>query len=380
MARNNLSAVLEAVHRSRGASRSTLATELDLNRSTISALVGELVQLGLVRESDAPPTNKVGRPSPWVEPALGPVVIAVNPELDAVTIGVVGLGARVDHRLRVEVDHPITPEETVAIVVEALADLAVELVDRRVIAIAVAVPGLVRAADGIVRWAPHLDWVDAPIAQLLHEATGIPAIVGNDATLGALAEHIFGAGRSVSDLVYLNGGASGIGGGVIAGGRTLAGVGGYAGEFGQNRPGMGEPRDRVSRDGTLEDEVSRSRLLAAVGLERADEAVLAQELLTSNSPIVHSELARQRRVLSVALSNAINVFNPSLVVLGGFLSTLRAADPADLDALVAGATIAASWDDTEIVNAALGENILMIGAAELAFSALIRDPGAAAGR
>jgi predicted NBD/HSP70 family sugar kinase len=67
---------------------------------------------------------------------------------------------------------------------------------------------------------------------MLTDATGYPVVAANDASLGALAESTFGSGRDVTDLIYLNGGASGIGGGVIAGGVSLAGIAGYAGEFG----------------------------------------------------------------------------------------------------------------------------------------------------
>ncbi|MFX7731917.1 ROK family protein, partial [Acinetobacter baumannii] len=84
--------------------------------------------------------------------------------------------------------------------------------------------------DGLVRTAPHLEWTDAAIGDLITRATGLPARVGNDAALGALAESLFGAARGAHDVVYLTGGASGIGGAVIVGGVPLGGAGGYAGE------------------------------------------------------------------------------------------------------------------------------------------------------
>ncbi len=224
-----------------------------------------------------------------------------------------------------------------------------------------------------MRWAPHLDWTDAPLAELVESATGIRAVVGNDASLGALAEHLFGAGRDVLDLVYINGGASGIGGGVIVGGQPLGGVGGYAGEFGQNRPGGGS-LDRVTADGTLEMEVSRSRLLDVLGLARADQLELHSALLASPSAAVLDELGRQRRILSVAISNAINVLNPSQVVLGGFLADLRAIDAQGFDALVSETTVPAAWSDVSILSAELGADLLLIGAAELVFAPLLANP------
>jgi predicted NBD/HSP70 family sugar kinase len=371
--RGNLSAVLGLVHRTGGASRSQITQLTGLNRSTVAALVGELVELQLVVENNPEATNRVGRPSPVVTPHPRIVAIAVNPEVDAITVGIVGLGARVVRRVRREVDHPVTAEETVELVAEVLAELAGELAHRRVVGIGLAVPGLVRSND-VVRWAPHLNWTDSAIVPLVEAATARPARAGNDASLGGWAEHLFGVGQGIDDLIYLNGGASGIGGGVISGGRALGGHSGFAGEFGQNRPGFTDAADRRTPHGTLEDEVSRARLLAELGLAGGDEATLEAALLGSDSPAVRDELARQRRVLAVALSNAINVLNPELVVLGGFLASVHASDPDGLERDVAALAVPAAWEGTRIRPAALGEDRLMIGAAELAFSALLADP------
>jgi len=372
--RNNLSMVLDLVNRSRSLSRSELTRETGLNRSTVSALVGELVERGLIIESSPDVTSTVGRPSPIVSPHPDCVAIAVNPEVDAVTLGIVGLGGVVQRRSRHEVDAVLSPREAVDLIARLIGEL--DLSGRRVIGIGVAVPGLVRAADGLVRWAPHLNWTDEPIAELLAAATGRLVLAANDASLGAVAEHIFGAGTGVADLVYLNGGASGIGGGVIANGTLLGGLDGYAGEFGQNRPGIRDPADRTTVDGTVEDEVSRSRLLEVARLSSADEPTLAAALRDSDDPAVVTELARQLRVLSVALSNAINVLNPRLVVLGGFLAAIHASDPTTLEALVGQQSIRASFEGVRIVEAGLGEDLLMIGAAQLPFDVLIADPAA----
>jgi predicted NBD/HSP70 family sugar kinase len=372
--RGNLSTVLRLVHRTGAASRSQITQFTGLNRSTVAALVGELVERELVVENDPEATSRVGRPSPVVTPHRGPVAIAVNPELDAITVGIVGLSARVVRRVRREVDHPVTPHETAQIVAELLVGLTAELADRRVVGIGLAVPGLVRSADDTVRWAPHLDWTDSAIVPLVEAATGRPARAGNDASLGGWAEHLFGVGRGIDDLIYLNGGASGIGGGVISAGSALGGHRGFAGEFGQNRPGFTDPADQRTVHGTLEDEVSRARLLAVLGIPGGDEAALEAALVSSSAPAVHEELARQRRVLAVALSNAINVLNPELVVLGGFLASVLASGPDELERDVAALAVSAVWEGTRIRRAGLGEDRLMIGAAELAFSALLADP------
>ena len=369
--RENLAMVLELVHRRRSVSRAALTIATGLNRSTIAALVAELVVGEFVIERSPDATNSVGRPSPLVCPHPGLVVIAVNPEVDAITAGVVGLAGVVVERERHPVDHVLSPQEAIARIGAIVTGLSA---GRRVVAVGLAVPGLVRATDGVVRWAPHLDWTDEPVAALLEAATGFPVVAANDASLGAIAEQLFGAGRDTRDLVYLNGGASGIGGGVIANGAPVGGVGGYAGEFGQNRPGILDPADQRAPGGTLEDEVSRSRLLDVARLRTADEEQLSRVLRESTDPSLRAELARQVRVLSVALSNVINVLNPQLVVLGGFLADVRASDPDALAALVARQSIAASFEGVRILPAELGSDRLLIGAAELAFAGLLADP------
>ncbi|MBF0672851.1 MAG: ROK family transcriptional regulator [Salinibacterium sp.] len=376
--RRNLSTVLGLVHRGGDLSRAELTVQTGLNRSTIAALVAELEGLGLVVETTPSASKRVGRPSPRVLPDPRPVAIAINPEVDAITVGVVGLCARVEHRVRHEVDHIVTPEEAVEIIARLVADLQERIgAERRIRGIGLAIPGLVRAADGVVRWAPHLGWRETPITRMIEDALGMPATAENDATLAAIAEREFGVGRDVDDLVYLNGGASGIGGGVIVRGLPLGGVAGYAGEFGQNRPGLANLDDRATEHGTLEDEVSRARLLRVLGMSTADESTLEAALLASGDEAVLAEIARQHRVLAVALSNAINVLNPELVVLGGFLASLHACDPERFDALVERSTVPAAWEGVRIERAGLAQDGLLIGAAELALAPLLQDPAGA---
>ena len=374
----NLARLLRLVHLEGPLSRAHLTESTGLNRSTGADLVAELVRQELVSERAPDPSRRVGRPSPVV--AVDPRVcaIAVNPEVDALTIATVGLDRGIPLRERIDLDHLLTPDETASLVAERIAAWrGGALSQARIVAIGLAVPGLVRAADGLVRNAPHLEWIDAPLRDLVALATGLPAVVGNDASLGALAEHLYGAARGIDDVVYLNGGASGIGGGLILHGMPVSGAGGYAGEFGQNRPGIAAEADRRADGGVLEDEVSRTHLLDVVGLQGADEPTLADALAGSRDPAVAAEVARQRRILSTALSNAVNVLNPSVVVLGGFLATIAQQDLPGLTDAVAAQAMPANLEGLDIRVASLAEDRLLIGAAEAAFADLLRDPAAA---
>ena len=375
--RHNLSTVLTLLHR--GAQpRSQLTAHTGLNRSTIAALIGELSERGLVYESEPDPTRQVGRPSPMARADPRNVAIAINPEVDAITVGIVGLDGQVIARSRHESPSAPTVDEFVSLSASIIGRLRAEYeAAGRVVGIGVAVPGLVHVEQGIVRWAPHLNWRDEPVSTRLADATGLPVALGNDASVGALAEHIYGVGRGISNLIYLNGGASGIGGGVIAGGVPLTGRSGYAGEFGHVR--VGSYVEGAARDaGSLESEVSRADLLRALGLGSADADTLDERLLESTDPTVAALIRRQLTSLSTALRNAVNVLNPEVVVLGGFLASIFRAAPEFLIERVAAQAIEASFEGVSITTAELGSDLLMIGAAEIAFAPLLADPAATA--
>ncbi|MEP6478924.1 MAG: ROK family protein [Rhodoglobus sp.] len=375
--RENLANVLRLVHRSGsgGRSRSELTALTGLNRSTIAALVAELATLELVVETEPDYRNRVGRPSPVVRAATRALGIAVNPELDAITVAVVGLGGRVLVQQRTPTPEACSAARAAELAAESIAALIADYdTDHSTVGVGVAVPGLVRTEDGLVRLAPHLGWLDEPFTAMLAELVRLPVAAANDATLGVLAESTFGSGRGARDLVYLNGGASGVGGGIIAGGVPLGGTAGYAGELGHTLVNSAGIRCHCGAIGCLETEVLRAPLLALVGLTDAAADGLEDALLASGSPEVLAEVHRQLDFLAIGLRNAINTLNPTLIVLGGFLGALYAVDSGYLDRLVAEQSLAAPRESVRITRAELGADILMVGAAELAFAGILADP------
>lgn len=371
--RHNLATILRLVHEGGGQSRSQLTRTTRLNRSTIAALVGELVELGLVREREPDASNQVGRPSPIVSAEPRVVAFAVNPEIDAVVVAAVGLDGAVQQRLREATSGIPSAAQAAEIAGRLIAQLRTELpAGTRTVGIGAAVPGLVRDSDGLVRVGPHLEWNDEPFAEMLAAATGMPVLAANDANLGANAESILGAGREVTDLVYLNGGASGIGGGVIVAGRLLRGVDGYAGEIGHTLVNSVGLACHCGASGCLETEVQRAALLDVLGLASADG--LEEALAASTDPTVAAEIERQLGSLAIALRNVINIFNPELVVLGGFLGALYGVAGERLEELVDAGPFRVSRASVRITRTSLGADLLMLGAAELAFGALLADP------
>lgn len=378
--RANLSVLLSLIHHRGALSRADLTRATGLNRSTIATLVGHLVELGFVYEAAAQPTSQIGRPSPMVHPTGSTVALAVNPEVDAITIGLVGLGGEVIRKIRKPVQQP-SAAEVAAVSASVIEEIRSELEPGyRIVGIGVAVPGLTRAEDGVVSYAPHLGWREEPIAALVAEASGFATRAANDASLGAGAELLFGAGRGCQDLIYLNGGASGIGGGVISGGVLRTGRNGYAGELGHTLVTTDGPECHCGARGCLEAQISLVRLQQLVGLEGADIDEVERALRAGDPAVVLPEVHRQIDHLAVTLRNTVNAFNPERIVLGGFLATLFGLAAERLVEQVRSRSLHGPGELVQVLPAELGSNIVMIGAAELVFSSVLADPVALAGQ
>lgn len=379
--RSNLATVLGLAHVQGRVSRAEITRETGLNRSTVGGLVAELVELGLVEERDPDTTHQAGRPSPIIVPREDVVAIAVNPEVDAVTIGLVSLSGTVLKRIRYDTSHVPSPEEVVNIVSAVVAGMQGELSSSfHTIGVGLAVPGLVREHDGAVILAPHLGWQDVPLATMFSDALGLPVTAANDASVGLIAESTFGAARGVRHHIYLNGGASGIGGGIAVDGARLTGAGGFAGEFGHAMVNSAGSRCHCGASGCLETEVRQEALLAVLGLDNATSEKLEEVLLgqfaraAGPDPEVLALVHRQVSFLADALRGAVNIFNPELILLGGFLGTLYASDPTRMAELVTSQAMIGPRDGVRFARSELGPKLLLVGAAQLAFGGVLADP------
>jgi len=371
----NLSSVLSLLH-SRGAlSRAQLGAMTGLNRSTVTGLVMELTELGLVREAPSGErTGKVGRPTLDIEPEDHVAALSVRAEPHAVTVALVGLGGVVHARLRHDTATAPAPKRFVQIVASSVEAMRADI-DRhyRVIGAGLAVPGLVNA-NGSVLVSPTLGWKRDPVAARLSDELGMPVAAGNDASIGALAESRFGVGVGVGNLLYLGGAMHSIGGGLIIDGTVLRGTSGYAGELGHT---VVDPRGRpcvCGRRGCLEAEVSLDLLEPLLGRRKLDEDELDVELGVARDPRVMTEVTRQVEMLSLALTNFVNAFAPETVVLSGYLGALLSVSRERLADAVRVHPLGAEGRTIRLERAHLRSRLMLVGPAELAFSDLLANP------
>ena len=372
---HNLSAIVGLLHKFGTLSRAQLTSSTGLNRTTISNLVSELKALGLVYESQSTGPTGVGRPSVIVSLSVNVVAFSVNTALDATTVGVVNLLGQVLMKARRPNPANLTPVMAVQIANDLIIHMRAKLSPgTRIIGIGVAIPGQVRVAEGIVRFAPAFKWINAPFGPMLNKLSGLPVFIDNDASLGCLAERTFGSARKYSDIVYLFGGTNGVGGGVVIDGKQLRGATGYASELGHIRISDSGKEDYSGLYGTLEGALRRDQLLNVLGLKTANEDELETAILSATSEEAIAEFQVQIDALGMGVANLVNIFNPQVVILSGFLASLFKFDNDRLLEEFRTHALVASQEEVDVIAGKLNANLLMIGAAELPINQLIESP------
>jgi len=372
--RHNLGTVLRAIHLAGPISRAELTDLTGLNRSTIGDLAARLGSLGLVREVGATDRGAPGRPSILLECSPdGASVLAVDITVKRLRMARVGLGGQVLRRHEVPLtDRHRSPGEVGRLLREGADLLRPRDVGSVGVGVGVAVPGIVRPTDGRVHAAPNLGWRDVPLGSLAATALAAPVTVGNDADLGAWAEHLRGAGTHAGNLVFVAADI-GVGGGVIVAGSLLRGHRGFAGEIGHIPVNPAGRPCRCGATGCWETEIGSAALLRAAGADpAADVAELSARAAEGQGDAIEA-FGRIADWLGVGLVNLVNMLNPQSIVLGGHLGTTYAIASDRVLRQIEGA-LPASRELVRVCSSRLGGDATLIGAAEVAFTALLEDP------
>ena len=380
--RQNLGRILSLVHRFGSVSRSELVASTGLNRSTVGTLVSELADRGLVEEVRPPPDGNrgPGRPSPLVQPHRGGIVVlACHIAVDTLTCAAIGLGGRL-YAVRT-MERPrgrLSPDDTLDDLAEVLSDVRSQVGDVRLTAVGVGVVAMVADDGGAVSTAPNLGWDRLPLVDRVRERCGldVPVAIHNEANLGALAEHARGAGAGVDDFVYLSA-EIGVGAGIFVEGRLLRGADGYAGEPGHMPVNPTGRRCACGATGCWETEVGERALLRAAGMD-TDGGVEAVATLFDGVATGEcgpcDAVAAVGGWLGTGLVTLSHILNPRRVILGGLyarafplFADAAAQRIAELSRIPPGALV-------ELRPAALGEHVVLYGAAEAALEDVLADP------
>lgn len=321
--------VVETLRRRGSASRTDLARLTGLSRTTVASLVTDLQASGLVVERPEPDGQAVGRgrgrrPGMLRLDASAGNALGIDFGHRQIRVAVADLAASVLAERRLDFDVDNDADLALDAAVEAADALLAEAkVDRdQVVGVGVGLAGPVDRRTGTVGSSSILPgWLGVDAGLELETRLGLPVAVENDANLGALAEASFGAGRGVSDLVYVMLSA-GIGAGLVLGDRLYRGSIGLAGELGHVSARPDGQICRCGNRGCLETLASTCALIELLRPAQGERLTL-QGLLELSAG---GDLGARRAIRDAghavgrALADLCNCLNPAVIVVGGELS------------------------------------------------------------
>lgn len=317
--------------------RYEIARETGLTPSTVTVIVAELLEAGVIKEVGHGESSGGRRPILLELNPSAAHVFAIRIQRGELVTAIFDLAKNILAERHYQLDTSV-PEE----VVEAMGGSFEELIGEikvdpdHVLWCGVACPGLVSSHKGVVERSSNLGWLKVPLGALISKRLGgIPVHVENISNAAALAEKEYGLGRGHKHLVFINL-SVGIGAGILADGEIYGGVKGFAGEIGH--------MTLLAEDGPLCACGRRGCFEAACGvravIERAKATIPAEtftEYGISKDELTLADLAfspladcaeAQRlirevgRSIGILVANMVNLLNPETIILGGELANL----------------------------------------------------------
>ncbi len=382
--RANLGVVLQQIAGGEPRSRARVAAETGLTRGTVSSLVGELIDLDLLRETgEDERSGRVGRPAHTLE--LGDRIVSIGLEVnvDYLAVCVEDLTGAVRYERRLYSDNRRSSPGPVLDRLGDMARQALEAIDVESLlpaGVGVALPGLVEAQTGMLLRAPNLGWSEIPVAEELTARIGrVPVRVENESNLAAVGEHWQGAARGLDNFICVFG-EVGVGAGIFIDGELFRGAHGYGGEFGHITVDSSGPLCGCGATGCLETFVGQEAIAERAGIP-ADAGgrtrSITEELVRragERDPAVLQSLAEAGRHLGVGLASAVNLFDVDAVVLGGCFGPLAPWLVDDVRSVLANRVLSSAWSGCEVRASEFGEDAAVRGAAALTLMSVLAEP------
>ena len=306
-------------------------------------------------------------------------VLALDIGGTKLAVGVVTSDGRT-HGLRIA---PTRRERGPQAVIDQLFALGREAIEASglgpVSAVGISCGGPLDGPSGVLQSPPHLPgWIDIPVGPMASDAFGVPFALENDATAAALAEHRFGAGVGVDNLLYLTV-STGVGGGAFLDGTLLRGAAGNGGEFGHITVRREGRPCACGRRGCIEAYASGTAIAARAREQLADDpssSLAALHVVTaadvSRAAAAGDALARRvwdetTDLLGAAVTDLVNVFEPEMVILGGGVTRAGAMLLDPVRQVVDREAMAPARRVVSVVLAGLGDVVCVVGAGVVAF-------------
>lgn len=365
-------------------SQASIARATGLSRTTVSSLVAELRDAGLIGAVDEE-TAVTKRGRRGVQLALQPsatAVLGLDFGHSHVRVAVADLAHNVLAERIMDLDVSHRARETLDLAARMVDEALAEVhIDRKHVAGAgVGIPGPVDRARGMVGSTTIMPgWVGIPIATELEARLHLPVEIENDANLGALAELAWGAGRNCANVAYIKA-ATGIGAGIVIEGQLVRGAFGTAGEIGHNTLDEDGALCYCGNRGCLETVASGPAIIQLVRNAHGENLTLGRVIDRALDGDVRCRraISDAGREIGVAVAGLCNLVNPERVIVGGMLSRAQDILLEPIRESIRRYAVQSAAERTEVVGAAFTERAELLGSVALALASLDARSGSAA--
>jgi glucokinase-like ROK family protein len=365
-------------------SKARLIEALNFSRGKISAEVARLIEKGLLAEDGLAESEGGRRSSLLIIPPSAGLVAAVDIGATSIDVALTTLGSELVAQRGEDADVGEGPLS----VLDRVNNLLSQLIDeqsaspRDVLAIGVGVPGPVEQASGLLTVPPIMPgWDRFPIRDAFAGEYAAPVFVDNDVNVMALGEHWGGVAKGVADVIFVKIG-TGIGSGIIVGGRLHRGAQGCAGDFGHICVDPDGPVCTCGNTGCLEAMAAAPAIvLQAERCAREGESPLLMALLQERGELTMKGVGeaarrgdycaltiirRSGKLIGQTLASAVNVLNPSMIVIGGGVSRVGHALLAEVRSAVYQRSLPLATRNLPVVMSELDDVAGVVGASVMA--------------
>ncbi|MCP8969853.1 ROK family transcriptional regulator [Ectobacillus ponti] len=359
----NKSIILNKIRTSEPISRAQIAKETSLTPPTVSSIVKELIDQGLVRESALGQSSGGRKPTMLHINTDAYYVIGIDAGPEKVECVLTDLTGKIVYRTSSRLAQPVAKEAFLAALKEIIyAILKVSHLDQdKIIGIGIAMHGVVDVETGTSLVAPILNLRDIPIKEVLEEEFNLTIKVENDARAMTLGESWFGGHGDIDSMVAVNIGR-GVGAGVVMNGKLYHGAHDIAGELGHMTIDINGSVCECGNRGCLQTFVSGAAIAARAGMPTGKDVFEAAQ---KGNEACMQLLAETGRMIGVGLTNMIHMINPGKIVLsGGVMRSGTFLMPPLLETIQQ-RVLTNGARQTSITVSRLGEDATVLGAVSL---------------
>ena len=296
----------------------------------------------------------------------------------------------IDGRIETSMRYPTDVDGGPAAVKEQIVELVRQLIDKTgcsPVGVGVGVAGQIKSKDGVVRFAPNLDWHDVPLQSELETALDLPVAVTNDVRAITWGEWRFGAGKGCDNLICMFVG-TGVGGGLVTGGKMVAGCSNTAGEIGHIVVDVHGPVCNCGNRGCLEilaGGLAIGKRAQAIARTHAEQGAALLRLVNGRHEDISAETVAEafhqgdplagdlvNEVVEALVAGAVTLvhcFNPCLFILGGGVIDGIPELVELVDRKIRQQCLTAATENLKVEKAELADEAGVIGAAALAMEA-----------